>query len=282
MSDGSTAIVESPLKATATLIAGYTKNLLNDKRAQQFAAQLSLMAKNQPKLASCTQESLLAAMMACVHLDLMPNTPEGYAFIIPYSNSRMNKMEAQFQVGYKGMIELAYRSNKITMIEAGLVFPQDEFEYSIGEHETFTLKPDLSIDRTKLDDATAVYAIAKLDNGEKAYAVMVKQEIEKIRANVRAKSTDSPWNTWPEMQAKKTVVKRLLKYLPSSTMDNRFKMAAEYDSWAEAGKLRVDEQGNLVQREQIKLPEPVDAEQLKNEADEIAANLLAQESSSGA
>ena len=78
----------SPLEQTQALVQKYAKTLLDDKRAGQFAATVALLARKNPELAKATHESFLTAIMACVHLDLMPNTPEGYAYIIPYKNYR--------------------------------------------------------------------------------------------------------------------------------------------------------------------------------------------------
>src|SRR5437870_4135081 len=69
------AQVMSPVKSMAGMIAQYAKTLTNDKRAQEFAARVSLMARNNPKIAQAIKESpesFLNAMMACVTLDLMP------------------------------------------------------------------------------------------------------------------------------------------------------------------------------------------------------------------
>ncbi|MGI0001260.1 MAG: hypothetical protein ACRD6Q_08530, partial [Nitrososphaeraceae archaeon] len=53
----------SPVLQTATLVAAYARKLTGDERAQQFYAQVSLMAKKEPKLAQCTPESFLGAVM---------------------------------------------------------------------------------------------------------------------------------------------------------------------------------------------------------------------------
>jgi recombination protein RecT len=103
----------SPLQQTQALVQKYAKSLLDDRRAGQFAATVALLARKEPKLVQCTQESFLTAIMACVHLDLMPNTPEQHAFIIPYKNYRTGIMEAQFQLGYKGMQELSFRTGNV-------------------------------------------------------------------------------------------------------------------------------------------------------------------------
>jgi recombination protein RecT len=228
------------------MVLKYASKLVQDDRAQQFYTQVMLMMRNNPVLAKCDAQSVFTAMMACVHLDLMPNTPEGYAYIIPYGQ------QAQFQLGYKGLCELAYRSGVIKYINAELVFPQDSFEVELGTERTMTHKPNYAVDRTDYNKCNFVYATAKLSNGETVFEVMNKQDVERTRKTSKA-GMSGPWKDWPDQMAKKTVVKRLLKLLPSSNADNRFKLAAEWDSTIEGGKnLKVDrETGEIIDGELV-------------------------------
>lgn len=238
----------TPFQNTTQTIANYTKKLANDKKAQEFAARVTLMARQNPKIAAATPESLLTAMMACVQLDLMPNTPEGLAYVIPYGNS------VQFQIGYKGIVELAYRTGVVRKIDAELVFPEDTFKVSLGTNRQLTHEPDYSIDRTDYKKVTHVYATAVLTTGETVFDVMSRKEVNKVQTAAKASSTDSPWHTWWGRMAKKTAVKSLAKLLPSSSEDNRFKQAIEWDSLAEAGKLSVAEEGEIVEVQKDSVP----------------------------
>lgn len=241
----STAI--TPFKHSAELVAQYSKNLVSTDRAKQFVTTLVLMAKDQPKLAICTPESIVAAMMACVHLDILPNTPEHLAYIIPYSSQ--GGVKAQFQIGYRGMVELAYRSGQIKSIAAELVFPEDTFKVELGTKRKLVHKPDYSINRTKAERITHVYATAEMNNGNVLFEVLSMADLKKVQKTTKAHSTDSPWASWFDQMAKKTAIKRLLKYLPASRIDNRLAYAAQYDSLAEVGKLAVKEDGDIVEQE---------------------------------
>ena len=256
-------ITKTTLENTASLVAQYAKTLAGDDRAKFFAAHVSLLARDNPALAEAEQQSLLTAMMACVHLDLPPNTPEGYAYVIPYKNHRSGKTYAQFQVGYKGLVELAYRSGQIKSLSAEIVLPGDEFEVQFGSERKLVHKPKLDIDRTDVKDFEAAYATATLENGETVFEVMTKSEIDKVMKSAKAKSTDAPWKTWTAEMIKKTVIKRLTKLLPKSAKDNRLAYAVSFDSLAEAGKLTVDNEGRV-----IELPKP-SAELDEDEKQEI-------------
>lgn len=265
------AVALNTLNDAATLVATYAARLLNDKRSQQFYAQLSLMAKQEPKIAMCTPDSVLTAMMACVHLDLMPNTPEQHAFVIPYKNNRLGIMQLQFQIGYKGMLVLAERSGQVRKIEAELVFDGDRFTYALGLARKLNHRPSMDVDRTDYTKVKAAYAVITLRNGEQVFDVMGRKELDKIQATAKASADDAPWKKWPEAMAKKTVVKRALKLVPSSSDDNRLDYAAAIDSWAQVGKLKVGEQGQLEQGEIAS--NKADNAEVKSKAAEILANL---------
>lgn len=212
----------------------------NKKKIDTFVSQLTIMREGSSKLAACSPASMLNCMIACGHLDIMPNTAEALAYIIPYGTT------AQFQMGYKGLMELAFRTNTIVAINAELVFDEDEFEVSLGTKRTMVHKPNYAIDRTLYENVKTVYATAALKDGNTLFHVMTMFEVNKIRESSQAaKSKDSPWQKWPEGMAKKTVIKQMLKYMPSSTTDNRFKDAIVYDDRAEAGKLRFNEDNSI-------------------------------------
>lgn len=254
----------SPVKKMQQMVAGYAKPLTDDQRAKEFAARISIMAKDQPKIAQAivqSPDSFLTAMMACVTLDLMPNTPEQDAHIIPYMNNRTGKMEIQYQTGYPGLLKLARRSGEIQTIDVELVFQGDTFDVELGTDRKIVHKPDFDVDRTDYSKMTHAYFTVKLSNGEKQFVVMTRKEIDKVQATVKAKSTDAPWQTWPEAMARKTVIKRAAKILPKSTRDKSFSTAVQMDSLAEAGKLHYDKEIGFVERKSIVLPEQASPEE---------------------
>ena len=81
--------------------------------------ELSAISVN-PQLGQCTPASFLGAMMTSAQLGLEVNTPLGQAYVLPYRNK--GTLEAQFQLGYKGLIDLAYRSGEVEVIQAHVVY----------------------------------------------------------------------------------------------------------------------------------------------------------------
>lgn len=170
---------------------------------------LSALSVN-PALGSCTPGSFLGAMMTSAQLGLEVNTPLGQAYVLPYKNKGV--LEAQFQLGYKGLIDLAYRSGEIAVIQAHVVYENDEFTCEYGLEPKLIHKP-ADGDRGQ---AVKVYAMFKTKGGGYGFDMM---SMEEVRAHAAKYSKSylsgfSPWKTNFEEMAKKTVLKRVLKYAP--------------------------------------------------------------------
>lgn len=170
---------------------------------------LSAISVN-PKLGSCTPASFLGAMMTSAQLGLEVNTPLGQAYVLPYSNK--GTLEAQFQLGYKGLIDLAYRSGEVESIQAHVVYENDDFSCEYGLEPKLVHKPA----DTNRGEAIKVYAVFKTKSGGFGFEVMSMEDVRKHAAKYsKAYSSNfSPWKTSFEEMAKKTVLKRVLKYAP--------------------------------------------------------------------
>lgn len=170
---------------------------------------LSAISVN-PKLADCTPKSFLGAMMTSAQLGLEVNTPLGQAYVIPYMNHGV--MEAQFQIGYKGQIDLAYRSGDVEVIQSHVVYANDEFICEYGLEPKLTHKP-ADHDR---GEPVKVYAVFKTKSGGFGFEVMSMDDVRRHAAKYSKSynSNSSPWRTNFEEMAKKTVLKRVLKYAP--------------------------------------------------------------------
>ena len=188
---------------------------------------LSAISAN-PKLGSCTPESFLGAMMTSAQLGLEVNTPLGQAYVLPYRNK--DTLEAQFQLGYKGLIDLAYRSGEVEIIQAQIVYEKDEFEYEYG------LEPKLKHIPASSDrgEAVKVYAMFKTKSGGFGFDVMSMDDVKAHAAKYSKaySSSFSPWKTNFEEMAKKTVLKRVLKYAP---LKSDFVRAAVQDETVKKG-----------------------------------------------
>ncbi|MCQ2316357.1 MAG: recombinase RecT [Bacteroidales bacterium] len=175
---------------------------------ERFSRIVTTAISSNPKLGQCTPNSFLGAMMQAAQLGVEPNTPLGQAYLIPYMNH--GKLECQFQLGYKGLIDLAYRSGEISTIQAQIVYENDEFEYSFGLEPTLKHIPA----RGDRGASTHVYAVYRKKDGGYGYEAMSMDEVRKHASKYSKSYGNGPWKTNFEEMAKKTVLKRLLKLAP--------------------------------------------------------------------
>jgi recombination protein RecT len=169
-----------------------------------------------PKLAECTQHSVLAGLMQAAQLGLEVADVRGQAYLIPRWNSRMGCNEATFQLGYRGMIDLAARSG-IT-VDVDEICANDAYDFQRGTKPYLMHKPTLG-DR---GDTLAYYAVATFSDGRPpSFVIMGKAEVEKHRDQfASSKRKDGgiygPWVDHFDAMARKTVIRSLLNYLPVS------------------------------------------------------------------
>lgn len=168
---------------------------------------LSALSAN-PKLKECTPQSFLGAMMTAAQLGLEPNTPLGQAYLIPFRNH--GRMECQFQLGYKGLIDLAYRSGEVSIIQAHTVYENDDFQYELGLDPTLRHVPA----RSNRGKPIFYYAIFKTKTGGYGFQVMSIEDVNTHAKQYSKSYSNGPWQTNFDEMAKKTVLKKVLKYAP--------------------------------------------------------------------
>lgn len=174
---------------------------------ERFTCMVFTALSSTPKLQQCTPQSFLGAMMQAAQLGLEPNTPVGQAYLIPYGNV------CQFQLGYKGLLDLAYRSGEIKDIQAHEVHENDEFEYELG------LEPKLKHIPAKNNRGTVTmyYAVWHTKTGGYGFEVMSKDDVLEFAQKKSKSFRNGPWQTDFDAMAKKTVLKQALKYAPIAT-----------------------------------------------------------------
>jgi recombination protein RecT len=193
----------------AQMAMALPKHMTSDRLARIALTEV----RKTPALGKCDQASFLGAIMQCAQLGIEPGSALGHAYLLPFDNRKKGITEVQFILGYRGMIDLARRSGQILSIEARAVYTADKFHVSLGLNPDLTHEPDWEAeDRGPL---RFVYAVAKLRDGGTQFEVMSRADIEKVRQKSRA-GQSGPWVDHYEEMAKKTVIRRLFKYLPMS------------------------------------------------------------------
>jgi recombination protein RecT len=175
--------------------------------AERMARIVLTEFRKTPRLLECTRESLAGGILTSAQLGLELGGGLGHAWLVPYGR------DAVLQIGYRGMIDLAYRSGAIARIEAQLVCSGDEFAVMLGTETKIEHRPALK----NRGDVTHVYAVGQIRHGGLMAQVMEAAEVEAIRKRSKA-GRSGPWQTdWGEM-AKKTCTRRLMKYLPATVL----------------------------------------------------------------
>lgn len=208
----------------------YLRQVLG-KNATGFVTSLTSIVSNNMALQNCEPLSLMyvGIKAAALNLPLDPNL--GFAYAIPYNNGKTKKTEAQFQMGYKGFVQLAIRSGQFKAIN---VTDVREGEYQGEDLLTGELKITIA-DGREQRKVVGYAAYMRLVNG---FEKSLYWSVEKVEAHAKQYSqtysstkdyirNSSKWTTDFDAMAKKTVLKMLLsKYAPLSIeMQN----AIQYD-----------------------------------------------------
>lgn len=178
---------------------------------QKFIAASLTLLRKQPTLMECTPASFFGALVESAQLGLMPGT-QGLSYFIPFRNNKTHCREVQLIPGYKGLVQLAYNSDKVDKVEAHMVYENDEFHYQLGLRLECTHIPA----QGSRGGMTACYAIVKLASGEHLLEVMSLEEVEAHRNRYSKAAREGPWVTDFQPMALKTVLRKVLKLAPQS------------------------------------------------------------------
>jgi len=225
---------------SAGAIQLFKDNLPNaiGKQAEEMAVRFAKMTYTticqSPSLQKCNFQSIVkaASISASLGLDI---DSRGFAYLVPYNNNKTNTTDAQFQLGYMGLIELAYRSGKVKAISAHCIYESEKGLVEISRIDgQFSVKHPFSYD-APTGKMAAVYATAEIDGLGSQTIVLRKDEVEKFRQISKAPSSPA-WSNHYEAMAKKTAIRQLAKFLPKSILEDFSRGAAidERETFVEA------------------------------------------------
>lgn len=166
-----------------------------------------------PQLADCDKASVLSAAMTAAQLGLEIDPALGRAYLLPYRDKKRG-MIAQLIIGYKGFIDLAYRSGQVSGVQAEVVYEKDTFNYKYGLTPELSHIPSESEERGNLKYA---WVVVSLKNGGQVWRVLNRAEIMRHKAFSKgADSEYSPWNTAEAEMWRKTSIRSIAPLLPLS------------------------------------------------------------------
>lgn len=192
------------------------------KNAPAFATSVLQIVNSNSMLVNADPQTIFSAACMAATLNLPINNNLGFAYIVPFKNNKENKIEAQFQLGYKGYIQLAQRSGQFSRIAATPVYDGQLISENplLGYEFDWSVKPNGS--------PIGYVAFFKLINGFTAELYMSKEEVMK-HANKYSQTAKKGFGVWKdqfEAMALKTVLKLLLsKQAPLSIDMQKAQMA---------------------------------------------------------
>lgn len=171
-------------------------------------------------LQKATPQSLLTSVLNIAQVGLTLNPVQKLAYLVPrFINGQV---ECCLEPSYQGLVKLLTDSGSANNVYAHLVYENDLFEQILGTSNEIIHKPKLG----SRGNVVGVYAVAVLANGSKQVEVMDVSEVNEIRDSSESykafksgKAKTAIWETWYDEMARKTVIKRLVKYLPKSNYD---------------------------------------------------------------
>ena len=175
------------------------------------------VVQQQPELLQADRRSLLGAVMKCAADGLIPDGREAALVVFTTNVAKRGEptrweKRVQYMPMLAGLLKRARNSGEIAGVVVNVVHENDEFVQTPHDFETPIRHqpPKLGTPRGQ---PIGAYALVKLKDGTVMHEVMDRDEIERVRAVSRAKDS-GPWTQWWDQMARKTVLRRLSKYLP--------------------------------------------------------------------
>lgn len=187
-----------------------TALLGDDKAVDRFIRTTVHVLAANPSLLALQGNSILLSVLEAARMGLEPVGRFGGAYLIP------RKGKAVLEVDWRGFIRMAQREGAIRSASADVVYAGDQFAYRRGTDPRIDHYPTRgpAFGEPERGDVTHFYAILYLPDGSFTFEVMTKAEVEAIRRRSPA-SEDGPWVTDYIEMGRKTVVRRVFKYVPA-------------------------------------------------------------------
>lgn len=186
-------------------------DIVGEKATPTFISSIVSAVQTNPALQKCTNKSILSAALLGESLKLPPSPQLGNIYFVPYKNKGVD--EAQFQLGYKGMIQLAIRSGQYRKIVASEI-KEGEITGFNPITEEFSVNPITDIEKRAKAKTVGYYAMLELVNGFKKEIFWTKEQMEshaiKYSKGYAKKSGYTFWEKDFDAMAKKTMLRQLI------------------------------------------------------------------------
>ena len=218
-------------KLTAYLTQDAVKDQINKvvggKDGQRFISAIISATNTNPALQECSNQSILSGALLGESLKLSPSPQLGHYYLVPFNNGNNGKV-AQFQLGYKGYIQLAIRSGQYKKLNV-MAIKEGELEYFDPLNEDIKINLQVADwDKREQSETIGYYAFFELTNGFRKALYWSKAQMEvhamKYSPGYRAKKGYTFWEKDFDSMAYKTMLRQLISKwgIMSIEMQNAF------------------------------------------------------------
>lgn len=213
-------VIEAAKDQFLSIVNDSPESALVWKSEANFAMQA--VNKNDRAIAAfqSNPQSLRDSVINVASVGLSLNPAYDYAYLVPRDN------QICLDIGYQGLIKIATDTGSILWAKAEVVYSNDQFDYNGPAQLPTHIADPFSSDR---GDIVGVYCIAKTLDGDYLIETMPESEIINIKnKSPSARSSYSPWNTFPNEMRKKAVIKRASKTWPKTDRKDRLSKVIDY------------------------------------------------------
>jgi len=249
---GKSVATTSPAKADSIMV------YLSEKAREQFESIDTPLAfrneamfavqhymKNQA-LQGCSKESFIASLINVALTGITLNPALGYAYLIPRRVS--GKMECTLDISYKGLLHILTDSGGVKNIYAHCVYEKDVFKCEYGLSPVLQHVPFMGRNKGEIKGA---YGVAVLPDGSKTFDYMDIEELNYIKSRSESgKRGVGPWVSDFAEMARKTIIKRMFKYLAKSDKMSKAAEVIEYDHEANGIDFEKEHRQQAVEKKQ--------------------------------
>jgi len=227
------------MRALTVALQGGLDEILPGQLSASRLIKIALIATTKdPKLLQCTKSSMILALTASAELALDPSGTLGHGWIVPFFDNKKRVSEAVFIPGWKGLVQLAFRSGRVQSIMPAAVYSQDKFDFQMGDDPRLFHTPARPTPDRKCWIADIQWKDGKLVSpgklagelvgayctwsiqGVRSFKFMWAEELEKIRLGSKAAASPA-YTGWTEQMMVKGVVKASVALMPLSAADQQ-------------------------------------------------------------
>lgn len=257
MSENKLAVKQDSKKFSVALQSDAFQKLISDtlgdeNRKKRFVAAISSAVGQNPDLQNCDAGTVLVAGLVGESLNLSPSPQLGQFYLVPFNDRKNGRIVAQFQIGYKGYLQLAMRSGQYKKINVVAIKKGELINYDPLEEE---LKVNLIEDELKREksETTGYYAMFEYLNGFKKTMYWSKQKMEahatKYSQAYRAKKGFSFWEKDFDGMGFKTMLRQLISKWGIMSTELQEAYTKDMASLDESGNVNYVDNAEVVEEE---------------------------------